>query len=172
VGRTPLFLLFFGGNPLGINIMTHPLIPQIIDIASPVAAQLGLELVSAVLHTNQRPPSLRVDVRNLNDDTGLDDCERMSRALEIALDEADIIPHAYSLEVSSPGIARQLTTDREFTAFRGFGIKVTTNEPFEGKTIWQGQLVRREESILQLTLKGKQINIPLNLVARVDLDGE
>jgi len=50
------------------------LIPQIIDLAKPVAEDLGLELV-AVFHTNQRPLFLRVDIRNPEHDTGLDDCE-------------------------------------------------------------------------------------------------
>jgi ribosome maturation factor RimP len=177
VGRTPLFLLFirphrFRSIPHWQHQMTHPLVPQITDLAMPIASELGLELVGVVLHTNQRPPSLRVDIRNPDTDTGLTDCERMSRALEAALDEADIVPFAYSLEVSSPGTARELTTDREFTAFRGFGVKVTTTAPFEGKTTWQGQLIRRDDTDLHLTIKGRPKKIPLNLVAKVDLDDD
>jgi ribosome maturation factor RimP len=148
----------------------HPLIPQILDIATPVAAELGLELVSVVFHTNQRPPSLRVDIRNPETDTGLNDCERMSRALEAALDAADIIPHAYALEISSPGTSRQLTTDREFNAFKGFAIQVTTKEPFDGKTEWQGLLIRRDETALYLNQKGRPISIPSELVSKVFLD--
>ncbi len=62
--------------------MTHPLIPQLIDLAAPVAEDLGLEVVGAVFHTNRRPPVLRVDIRNCTGDTSLEDCERMSHALE------------------------------------------------------------------------------------------
>src|SRR5438874_13819060 len=39
---------------------------------------------------------------------GLDDCERVSRDVSAALDVADIVPHAYQLEVSSPGLDRPL----------------------------------------------------------------
>ncbi|HBY77659.1 MAG TPA: ribosome maturation factor RimP, partial [Cyanobacteria bacterium UBA11148] len=35
--------------------MTHPLIPQLIDLATPIAEKLGLEVVGAVFHTNKRP---------------------------------------------------------------------------------------------------------------------
>jgi ribosome maturation factor RimP len=150
--------------------MAHPLIPQILDLATPVAAELGLEVVSVVFHTNQRPPALRVDIRNPNADTGLDDCERMSRSLEAALDAADIITYAYTLEISSPGTSRQLTTDREFNAFKGFAVQVTTKQPYEGKTEWQGQLIRRDETTLSLSQKGRQIAIPLELVSKVYLD--
>lgn len=149
--------------------MTHPLIPQIIELAAPVANALGLDVVGAVFHTNQHPPVLRVDIRNLEQDTGLDDCERMSRALEAALDAADIIPDAYVLEISSPGISRSLTTDREFISFKGFPVVVTTTEPHDGQITWAGQLVRRDEAALYLSQKGRSISIPRHLISKVQL---
>jgi len=150
--------------------MTHPLIPQLIDLATPVADNLGLEVVGAVFHTNRRPPVLRVDIRNCTGDTGLDDCERMSRALEEELDAMDIIPDAYVLEVSSPGISRQLTTDREFVSFKGFPVMVKTSEPYEGHKEWRGQLIRRDETGVYLNQKGRAITIPRQMIIRVQLD--
>ncbi len=150
--------------------MAHPLIPQITDIATPIAAELGLEIVAVVFHTNQRPPALRVDIRNLAADTGLEDCERMSRALEAELDDRDLIPFVYALEVSSPGTSRELTTDREFNAFQGFAVQVTTNQPVDGKTQWQGQLIRRDDTKLYLSQKGRTIEILRELVGKVSLD--
>ena len=153
--------------------MAHPLIPQILDLAAPVAESLGLEVVTAVFHTNQNPPVLRVDIRNTAHDTGLDDCEQMSRALETALDESNIIPDAYVLEISSPGIPKSLTTDREFTSFRGFPVIVTTSEPYNSRIEWTGNLVRRDEVAVHLNRKGRAIAIPRALVATVQLaDGE
>lgn len=149
--------------------MTHPLIPQIIELATPVANALGLDVVGAVFHTNQHPPVLRVDIRNLEQDTGLDDCERMSRALEAALDAADVIPDAYVLEISSPGISRSLTTDREFISFKGFPVVVTTTEPHDGQTTWVGQLLRRDEAALYLSQKGRSVSIPRHLINKVQL---
>jgi ribosome maturation factor RimP len=149
--------------------MTHPLIPQVIELATPVASALGLDVVGAVFHTNQHPPVLRVDIRNLEQDTGLDDCERMSRALEAALDAANLISDAYVLEISSPGISRSLTTDREFISFKGFPVVVMTTEPYEGQTTWTGQLVRRDETALYLSQKGRSVSIPRHLVSRVQL---
>ncbi|AFY96274.1 ribosome maturation factor RimP [Chamaesiphon minutus] len=149
--------------------MAHPLIPQITDLANPIAADLGLELVAVVFHTHERPPSLRVDIRNLVADTGLQDCERMSRALEAALDAKELIPFAYALEVSSPGTSRQLTTDREFNAFAGFAVEVTTDRAWDGKTEWQGQLIRRDDTKIYLSLKGRTVEIPREVVAKVYL---
>ncbi|MCF4965887.1 ribosome maturation factor RimP [Nostoc sp. CMAA1605] len=150
--------------------MVHPLVPQITDLALPVAEQLGLEIVGIVFHTNQRPPVLRVDIRNPLQDTGLDDCEKMSRALEAALDVAEIIPDAYVLEVSSPGISRQLVTDREFISFKGFPVIVSTSPSYEGQQDWNGQLIRRDETKVYLNQKGRVLEIPRSLITRVQLD--
>ena len=150
--------------------MAHPIIPQIIDLATPVAENLGLEVIGAVFQTNQSPPVLRLDIRNPQRDTGLDDCERMSRAIEAMLDQADIIPDAYVLEVSSPGISRQLMTDREFISFKGFPVIVSTSQPYEGQQEWIAQLVRRDETAVYLNQKGRTIAIPRSLITRVQLD--
>jgi len=150
--------------------MTHPLIPKIIDIAIPLAEDLGLEVVNAVFQTNKRHPVLRVDVRNLTGDTGLNDCERMSRALEAQLDIADFVPDSYVLEVSSPGVSRQLETEREFIAFKGFSVIVKTYAPYEGQKEWLGKLQGRDEETLYINQKGRAIAIPRNLVSTVQLD--
>ncbi|MBF2065703.1 MAG: ribosome maturation factor RimP [Calothrix sp. C42_A2020_038] len=150
--------------------MTHPLVPQVIEIATPVADELGLEIVGAVFHTNQRPPVLRIDIRNKEQDTGLNDCERMSRALEASLDAADIIPDAYVLEISSPGISTQLTTDREFVSFKGFPVVVSTSPPYDGQQDWVGQLIRRDETKVYLNQKGRAVEIPRSQITRVQLD--
>lgn len=150
--------------------MTHPLVPQVIDLASPLAQRLGLEVVGAVFQTNQTPPVLRIDVRNPNqEDTGLNDCERMSRALEAALDATDMIPDAYVLEVSSPGISSNLTTDREFSVFKGFAVQVSLTEPYQGKKEWIGKLTRRDKASVYLNLKGKAIALPRDLIQSVQL---
>ncbi len=149
--------------------MTHPLIPQVLEIAAPVANQLGLDVVAAVFQTNQHPPVLRVDVRNLSQDTGLSDCEQMSHALEAALDAADILPDAYVLEVSSPGISRSLTTDREFISFKGFPVVVTTAEPHAGSSSWAGRLMKRDEAAVYLSQKGRTVAVPRQLIESVQL---
>lgn len=149
--------------------MAHPLIPQVIELVAPVAKTLGLEVVGAVFHTNQRPPVLRIDICNNQQFTSLDDCEKMSRALEATLDTADIVPGAYVLEVSSPGISRVLATDREFVSFKGFTVIVKTSEPYEGHQEWAGNLIGRDDSSVRLNRKGRAIAIPRSLVARVQL---
>jgi ribosome maturation factor RimP len=150
--------------------MTHPVVPKIIELASSLAEDLNLELVDVVFQTNKTPPILRIDVRNSEGNTSLENCEQMSRMVEEKLDLAEIIPGAYVLEISSPGISRTLTTDREFVAFKGFGVTVKTFAPYKNKKQWQGRLQSRDETAIHINDKGKVIAIPRELIAKVQLD--
>lgn len=149
--------------------MAHPLITPVLELAAPLAQDLNLEVVGAVFQTNQSPPILRVDVRRLDGDTGLDDCERMSRALEPALDDANLIPDAYVLEISSPGVPTSLSSDREFASFRGFPVLVQSQEPVSGTLTNQGTLIRRDEDYIYLNKKGRIVRIPRSQTLSVQL---
>lgn len=161
VGLTHFFFLTLS--------MSHPLIPEILDLAGPIATELQLEVVAAMFYTNQNPPVLRVDIRNPDADTSLDDCERMSRALEPVLDASDLIPEAYVLEISSPGLSRCLTSDREFISFRGFPVIVRTSQPIGGQREWVGNLIRRDQDHVYLNQKGRSVTLPRPLVVQVQL---
>ena len=150
--------------------MTHPLVPQIVDLAASIAEGLNLELVDVVFQTNKTPPVLRVSVRNLTEDTGLEDCERMSRELDTQLDTRETIPTAYVLEVSSPGVSRILSSDRDFISFKGFAVIVTTSELYKKRTEWQGTLQGRDDKAVHLNLKGRKVSIPRELVTTVQFD--
>ncbi len=153
--------------------MTHPLVPQVMELASSIAGSIGLEIVEAVFQTNQSPPVLRVTVRNPSqEDTGLDDCERLNSVLAEALDESEIIPDAYVLEISSPGVSDVLSSDRDFKVFKGFPVEVQLKEPYKNKQVWQGSLVGRDEEKVLLNLKGRPIQLPRELVSSVQLSTE
>lgn len=149
--------------------MTYPFVPKVIELASSVAVPLNLEVVDAVYFTNQHPPILRINIRNRSTDTGLEDCEQMSHALETALDASELIPNAYVLEISSPGLSEQLTTERDFTSFRGFPVKVQTREPYRHHQEWTGTLIGRDHDCVHLNQKGRAIAIPRELVTQVQL---
>ena len=59
----------------------------------------------------------------------LDDCEAFSRAMDQPLDDADLIPQAYHLEVCSPGIERELTRDEHFARYIGSKVTVKLTHP-------------------------------------------
>lgn len=152
--------------------MTHPLIPEVITLATPVAQILDLEVVGAVFHTHQNPPILRVDVRNPKTDTSLEDCERMSQALDPVLEASNLIPDAYVLEISSPGVSESLASDRDFISFKGFPVKVQTHQAYKGQQEWLGQLIRRDQAAVHLSQKGRAIAIPRELITQVQLSDQ
>jgi ribosome maturation factor RimP len=93
----------------------------------------------------------------------------MSHALEAVLDETEIIGDAYVLEVSSPGLSRSLTTDREFVTFKGFPVSISTTEPHNGQQEWSGQLIKRDDAAVHINRKGRAIVIPRPLITTVQL---
>lgn len=149
--------------------MTHPLIPSILELAEPIAHRLNLEIANIVLQTNKNPPVLRIDIQGMTGDTSLDDCEQMSRQLEESLDEENIIPFTYVLEISSPGIGNNLESEREFISFKGFPVIVETDARFKQKTQWEGTLQGRDEKFVYLNCKGKINKIPREIVKSVQL---
>ena len=102
---------------------------------------------------------------------GSEKLEALNRHLSAyidAQDEDDSLP-AFLLEVSSPGLSATLTTDLDFTAFKGFPVVATTTEPFKSKTRWEGTLVGRDEEFLSLNLKGRSQRIPIGIIDEVCL---
>jgi ribosome maturation factor RimP len=152
-----------------VEIMSHPIVPAVIACAQPIAQALGLEVVGVVFQTNHAPPVLRVDIRNPQQDTSLEDCERMSKALEAALDEENVIPGSYVLELSSPGVSQNLESDRDFHSFRGFPVTVTAAEPHDGQRQWSGNLVSRDDTTVRINIKGRIMKIPRAIVTSVRL---
>jgi ribosome maturation factor RimP len=150
--------------------MTHPLIPQIMELAIPIAQELGLEVVGIVFQTNKRPPVLRVDIRDRETDISLEDCERMSLALGEKLEERETIATAYILEVSSPGVSKELISDRDFISFKGFSVVATTSTPEQNRTEWRGRLQGRDADAVHLNQKGKAIAIPRSSIIKVELE--
>lgn len=101
------------------------------ELARPIAEQLGLRIWDVRYLKEGSQWFLRVFI---DKDGGVDinDCERMSRALDEPLDEADPIAGEYILEVSSPGIERELLREEHFAEFIGADIMVKMIRPIEG----------------------------------------
>ena len=74
------------------------------------------------------------------DGVNIIDCENVSRALSDALDEADFIPDAYILEVSSPGLGRTLKKDRHLEKSIGLDVEIRLYKPLDGVKEFEGML--------------------------------
>jgi ribosome maturation factor RimP len=104
----------------------------------------------------------------------LDDCRNISRLAGDILDVHEIPPGPYTLEVSSPGLDRPLTRDKDFARFTGEKIAVKTKEKIEGSRNFRGILVGYEEEAgektVVLDIEGKTLRIPQNNILKAHLE--
>ena len=85
----------------------------------------------------------------------LDDCERVSHAVDPILDEADPIPDAYYLSVSSIGLDRPLKKDRDFARNIGNKLDVKLYAPVNKKKEFLGTLVSFDADSFTIALVEK-----------------
>ena len=99
---------------------------------------------------------LRVIIDSENGIT-IDDCEKMHRAIDPLLDEADPIDEAYHLEVSSPGIERELKEDWQIEACEDWDVEVRLYAPLNGAKSYLGKLAGLNEAgEVLLAVEGKE----------------
>ncbi len=108
-------------------------------IAQPIAEKLGLQIWDIRFLKEGTGWFLRIFI-DKDGGVGIDDCVEMSRALNEPLDEADLIEQAYCLEVSSPGVERELVRDEHFQKYIGEKVKLKTIRPVDGKREFSGIL--------------------------------
>ena len=75
----------------------------------------------------------------------IEDCERVHRAIDPLLDEADPIESFYYLEVSSPGLERELKTEAHLAASVGETVEVRLFAPRDGAKVFTGTLCEMRE---------------------------
>ena len=142
------------------------------EIAAPLAAQEGLELIDVELGG----PGGRQILRLFIDKSGgvsLDDCSSISRAVSAALDVEDPIQGAYDLEVSSPGLDRPLRTPEHFQKFAGKRVRVRTFGPLpecENRKTFVGILQGYDNETIVLDVDGRIFRVPHAQVSKANVD--
>lgn len=133
---------------------------------SPVAAELGYMLWDVEYVKEGARRILRVTIDSEEGIT-IEDCERMHRAIDPVLDEIDPIEDAYDLEVSSPGIERDLRTDAHIDACVGEDVEVRFFAPFEGQKSMKGILAGREGDEVLVDVNGEAKHLPRSAIAKM-----
>jgi len=123
--------------------------------------ELGFELVELERAGHQRRPILRIRIDRPESAPGegvtLDDCTRVSRALEAHLDGRPGLAEEYVLEVSSPGVERPLVRRRDFERFAGREVALKGKEPLAGRAR------RLEGELLGISGEGADERVRLRL---------
>lgn len=163
-------------------------IERLTAVIEPVLEREGFELVDLVYRSGGKRHLLKVMVdragrtsyapptheagRNQPPTVGIDDCTRLSKTLSPVLDVEDLIPRAYTLEVSSPGLDRPLKTPTHFQRAVGLPVRVKTLVPIEGVSFFQAPVAEADDETVVLDARGGRVEIPYRLVESARLEVE
>ncbi len=124
------------------------------DIAAPIAENLGLILWDVRFQKEGANWYLRIFI-DKNGGVCMDDCVNMSHALDEPLDTLDPIEQSYSLQVSSPGIERDLIRDEHFIRYIGSDIKLRLPRAVDGRREFSGVLENYADGKITLKYDGE-----------------
>jgi ribosome maturation factor RimP len=147
-----------------------------------VAASYGLEIFDIRFRREGRGMVLRIQIdRPWNERLGattlesvsIEDCASVSRDLSAILDVEDIVPDAYILEVSSPGLDRPLRSAADYRRFAGRRAKLVMREAVDGQTFFKGRLggLDGDRAVVE-TDDGRRHLVPIGVITRANLEVE
>jgi ribosome maturation factor RimP len=137
------------------------------EAVAPVVADHGLQLVDVEWRELRPRGLLRLYVDKLGG-VGIGDCERLSREIGDVLDAAAVIEGGYDLEVSSPGLDRQLRKEREYRWAVGRQVRCW----LAGGAEVRGRLTAVTADRLVLDHGGEQVELERADVTKARLEAE
>jgi ribosome maturation factor RimP len=99
----------------------------------------------------------------------IEECEAVTGFLSDALDREDFIDRSYNLEVSSPGLDRELIKDSDYVRFAGRAVEVRTYEQINGSREHAGTLEGKADGVVTITTEDGQLDIPADKISKINL---
>ena len=144
-------------------------ITRVWEIAAPLAADEGMEIIDIELRREGRGKVLRLYM-DKEGGPSLDDLARVSRQLSDLLDVRVAVEGPYTLEVSSPGVNRLLKRREHFVRFIGKKVRVRTRDMIAGRRSFLGVLKAVGESGIVLLQEGAEFHIPLSVIEKANYE--
>ena len=138
------------------------------ELLSGVCESLGLIPVDAEYTRNGGEYALMLYV-DKEGGVGINDCEAASRAIDPLLDEADVIPDAYTLYVSSPGLGRTIRRPRDFIFARGKEVELHTFKAIDGSKEFRGILKDFDDHTVTIESDGAERCFERSVISRLAL---
>lgn len=123
----------------------------------------GIEHISQAKHA-----TLRIFIEK-EGGVDIEDCEHVSRQISALMDVEDPIGSAYTLEVSSPGLDRQLFELGQFKAYVGSLVKVRLRTNYEGRRNFKGRLVGVEDDEIVLRQDQEEYLFPVEMIDKAQV---
>jgi ribosome maturation factor RimP len=140
-------------------------------LIEPVVDEHGLELVDLEFAGGRGARLLRFTVDTPSGDgrIDIDRCAKLSREIGTVLDASGIIDESYQLEVSSPGLNRRLTREKDFVASCGSKVQLETRGVISGRRRFRGLLIEFDGDLARIEVEGEEIQIPFAEVAKASV---
>jgi len=136
------------------------------QVIAPVLEDLRAELVELDLVRTSGQIIVRLLVDKPGVGINLDECALINRRLGDIVEEQNIIPDRYVLEVSSPGIDRPLKAKNDFARNPGKLVKLFLREPVNGKIEWDGIIRNVTEAEIFVEIEGQAVAVPLSIISK------
>jgi ribosome maturation factor RimP len=178
-------------------------VERVRTVASRIAETYGLEIFDVQFRREASGLVLRVRIdrpgpaATAGESVSVDDCANVSRDLSAVLDVEDVVPAAYTLEVSSPGLDRPLRGAEDYRRFTGRRAKIVMREAIDGQTYFKGRLAGVVEKVVKNVVEnsaerdtvwgeavervaillidgedGRQHRVPIGIITRANLEVE
>ncbi len=141
---------------------------EIIEALEARAAEHGVDVVDVEVVGATKAPCVRVRIDHADESLPtitLDEVTAETEWISAALDELDPIPSSFTLEVSSPGMARPLRKPRDFERFAGETVAVSL-VPGEGRRRYTGVLLGIEDATVALEVDGERVGLPFDEIRK------
>ena len=143
---------------------------RLAEIVKPTVEGMGYGLVRIRLMAGAKDhKTVQIMAERPDGTMNVDDCAELSRALSAVLDVEDPIEAAYSLEVSSPGIDRPLTTPEAFDRWAGWHAKIETAEAIDGRRRFKGVVEGFQDGEVLLKIQEGIIGLSMEMIADAKL---
>ena len=150
------------------------------DISARVAGMLDeyladreLEIYRVTYRKEGRDWILRVFLDKTADSeseyVSIEECEDVTRYLSDRLDEEDFIDRSYNLEVSSPGLDRELIKDSDYVRFAGRTVEIRTYEQIAGSKNFEAVLIGRDDGVVTVETGSGRLEIPYDKISKINL---
>ena len=134
------------------------------------ANERDLEICGLNIQTNQNPIVIEIIIRKTNgDDISLDDCALFNTPASDEIEKSNLLNCSYVFEFSSQGVSDELTSERDFTTFKGFPVNVELNQKNSKIKFLDGLLYEKSNDYLAINIKGRIKKIPLDEVLKISL---
>lgn len=141
---------------------------RVYELIDPIVTEEGCDLLDVELATEFSQRILRVYIGK-EGGVGIEDCSRVSQAIEDVIEVEGIVTGRYNLEVSSPGVNRPLTKEKHFLDAVGRKVKIQTIDKIDGRQNYKGILKDAAAGRLTVEIDNQEFSLPMQAIRKASL---